>query len=104
MGMGDGQGGVIDAQQSAPRPAQFPFAETITMTTYNDSVGVGEVINEQESYYFSWPETDTRSQMAAYACGLELLSPTNREGASFFDALLDELWDSLTMSIATPSH
>jgi hypothetical protein len=47
MGMGNGQGGgVIDAQQSAPRPAQFPFAETITMTTYNDSVGVGEVINE----------------------------------------------------------
>lgn len=26
MGMGNGQGGVIDAQQSAPRPAQFPFA------------------------------------------------------------------------------
>jgi hypothetical protein len=46
MGMGNGQGGVIDAQQSAPRPAQFPFAQKITMTTYNDSVGVGEVINE----------------------------------------------------------
>ena len=46
MGMGNGQGGVIDAQQSAPRPAQFPFAQKITMTTYNDSVGVGEVIND----------------------------------------------------------
>ena len=45
MGMGNGQGGVIDAQQSAPAQLSFLLLK-VTMTTYNDSVGVGEVINE----------------------------------------------------------
>jgi len=49
MGMGNGQGGVIGYRCPAKCPspaAQFPFAQKITMTTYNDSIGVGEVINE----------------------------------------------------------